>query len=79
MKLITFEDKDARALLETLELEKHKGPQQLRVMRMGIGDHEGEYIQLTEREIASVMAEVHSRFHYHVVRWLQEQGASTLR
>lgn len=76
MKLITFEDKDAKALLATLELAKHKDVATLRVMRIENDGANSEYVQLDDRELGHALNAVHRHFHFHVVRWLQAQGAN---
>jgi hypothetical protein len=61
VRIITFEDKDALALLDELELASFRAdPSQM----------------LTgSREVITV-ADMHRRFHYIVTLWLQKQGAS---
>jgi hypothetical protein len=63
MRIITFEDKDAIALLDRLKLEKL----------------EGQRTRWTDGEQRQLAEDIHRSFHYHVVRWLQEQGASCVR
>lgn len=60
MKAIIIEDKDCKALVELLELTALQlDPSML------LSGHPKE--QMT-------VGELHRRFHFHVVRWLQEQG-----
>lgn len=54
MKVIIIEEKDIKALMERLELQKYRLTGHL-------------------KEPAD---EMHRRFHYVVVSWVQEQGSS---
>lgn len=60
MKVILIEEKDITTLLERLKLEKFQSQQEKRID--GVTDTQ--------------IAQMHRLFHYHVVTWLQEQGAS---
>lgn len=60
MKAIIIQDKDAKALLDQLELKKLQG-----VTHM-------DKVGPPEQWISNM----HRRFHYVVVNWLQEQGYS---
>lgn len=60
MRAIIIDDKDARELVERLELVRFK-----------------ELHPLTGKQ--SSVDEIHRAFHFEVVRWLQDQGASTIR
>lgn len=64
MKAIIIDDKDAKALLERLQLTKYTNGS-------GRSHRNGD-------ELAKV-DEMHGWFHYVVCSWLQEQGASTVR
>lgn len=68
MKAIIIEDKDARALLDSLQLEKVTAKQAINTESL-----EGR------KTLDELIQEVHVRFHYMVVRWLQEQGADCIR
>lgn len=61
MRIITFEEKDALALLDQLRLESLDAT------------HRWE---TKDRQLVS---DIHRAFHFHVVRWLQQQGASCVR
>ena len=63
MKAIIIEDKDARALLEQLELRALHG-----------GD-----IMRDDLSKPPTVSDIHRAFHYVVTRWLQEQGADVVR
>ncbi len=73
MRAIIIDDKDARALLDSLKLasvEKSLG---------GYGVQENEAwngIPLSTR--TEIIRRLHARFHYVVCTWLQDQGASTI-
>jgi hypothetical protein len=60
MKAIIIEDKDCRALVDKLELAALQVDPTLI-----LSGHPTE--QMTAGDL-------HRRFHFHVVRWLQEQG-----
>lgn len=59
MRVIIIEDKDARSLLEKLELQEMRKNNILRA----------DFSRPPTTE------EIHRAFHYVVVCWLQEQGA----
>lgn len=63
MRAIIIDDKDARALLESLELTKlqEKG---------GFRDDGGAM---------PILDQLHRKFHYIVCQWLQDQGADVVR
>jgi len=63
MRAIIIEDKDARALLDSLKLE------QLRKDRPNFALSEGQ----------TMVDQVHRTFHYIVCQWLQDQGADVVR
>ena len=63
MKAIIIEDKDARALIERLELAKLRE-------RTHSSSHAGE---------PPSWDDMHRTFHYVVTSWLQEQGCDTVR
>jgi hypothetical protein len=66
MRAIIIDDKDAVALVDKLKLVKLSENQLVaHTARNLTGD------QL----IRTIADELHGRFHYEVVRWLQEQGA----
>jgi hypothetical protein len=67
MKAIIIEDKDARALVDQLQLLKMQGKNLL------------SQIIADDPATGVTVAEVHRAFHYVVVRWLQDQGASVTR
>lgn len=60
MKAIIIQDTDARALLDKLELTAMRGAGHMR-------DDPGR---------PATASEMHRAFHYVVMRWLQEQGAT---
>ena len=64
MRAIIIDDKDAKALLERLQLTKYTNGQ-------GRSHRNAD-------ELANV-DEMHRWFHYVVCSWLQEQGANTVR
>lgn len=65
MRAIIIDDKDAKALVKQLELAKLQAP------------HGTNLATLDGRHTVEQLAdELHRKFHYVVVRWLQEQGAS---
>lgn len=59
MRVIIIEDKDARELLDRLELAKLRAT-----------NYRGNPVTFEE---------MHQTFHFHVVRWLQDQGANIVR
>ncbi len=67
MRIITFEDKDAVALLDRLKLAKLEGQRVDWKQR------------IQEGQIDGVLSDMHRAFHYEVTRWLQDQGASCVR
>lgn len=68
VRAIIIEEKDCRALLDRLKLEAFDG----------IGDRLPETLDRATWQKATVN-EIHRKFHYHVVHWLQDQGASCIR
>lgn len=56
MRAIIIEDKDAKALVQSLALD-------------ALYQHE------TNPDAREKITEIHRRFHYVVVTWLQDQGA----
>ncbi len=69
MRAIIIDDKDARALLERLELASLQN----------YGCRTSEIHGISEAARKAFLEEVHRRFHYVVCSWLQEQGANTVR
>lgn len=69
MRAIIIDDKDAKALVSKLELVK---------MRSRLDQFVPIEVRekLTQIEVESIINSVHRMFHYEVVVWLQEQGAS---
>jgi len=63
MRAIIITDADARALLNSLELENLRG---------------SGHIQRMDPERPPDMNAIHRTFHYVVCRWLQEQGADVI-
>lgn len=63
MRAIIIDDKDARDLIEKLELCKLKG----------------NFHKTFDTDRKASIEDVHSAFHYVVVRWLQDQGANIIR
>ena len=64
MKAIIITDSDARALLDQLELGKMKA---------------ANHWPLNSASAPEDIEQAHRAFHYIVCRWLQEQGADTVR
>jgi hypothetical protein len=58
MRVIIIQDKDAKALLDSLKLEQITMPIPVRT-------NGGE---------KEAIADIHRRFHYRVTTWLQDQG-----
>ena len=58
MRAIIIQDKDAKALLNSLELERMRTPIPFR----------------TGGDGKETISDIHRRFHYTVVNWLQDQG-----
>lgn len=69
MRAIIIEDKDAKALLDRLELEKYKKAHKHPAHQLSLDLAHGGRDEIT-------LADMHRWFHYVVVGWLQEQGAS---
>lgn len=72
MKVIVIEDKDGRALLDSLELKKLQ-------CREDVFGRTAFNKKLTERERRAIVSEIHGSFHYHVCRWLQAQGVDVVK
>ena len=76
MRAIIIQDKDAKALVDKLKLESLEGTDHA---FRGAVQHLDLLDKLTpfERDtlLGALVSGIHSSFHYHVVRWLQEQGA----
>lgn len=64
MRAIIIDEKDIQALLTELEFEKMKG---------ATGRRWGD------PNVPPSAQDMHRAFHYLVVRWFQEQGASCVR
>lgn len=71
MKAIIIQDADACNLLDLLKLQKFKDPQ------LWSNNEVWHSIPKTTRD--QMASDLHQHFHYIVTRWLQEQGASTVR
>ena len=72
MRAIIIDDKDARALLDSLKLES------METGNIGYGVEENEaWHSLPENVRREIIKRVHGRFHYIVCGWLQDQGART--
>ena len=63
MRVIIIEDKDARALLDSLKLES---------LTASLCLHDG----MGRQELIDT---IHRAFHYRVCTWLQEQGCKVVR
>lgn len=65
MRAIIIDDKDAKALVQQLALTKLQAPH-------------GTNLETSDgrRTVEQLADELHRKFHYVVVRWLQDQGAS---
>jgi hypothetical protein len=71
MRAIIIDDKDSRALLDRLKLESfNKDPG-----GYGIEMHEA-WRSLPESIRNELVDRMHRKFHYHVARWLTDQGAT---
>jgi hypothetical protein len=64
MRAIIIDDKDAKQLLDTLQLAKLKA--RINPLVMGY----------KADEVPWAIDDVHKWFHYHVCKWLQDQGAN---
>ncbi len=73
MRLITFEEKDAVALLEELQLQKFLSEPTGEAVRTC------ERYHMTRQDYEFLVGDIHRKFHYVVTRWLQTQGASAVR
>ena len=69
MKAIIIDDKDCPALLDQLKLATFDD------YCCRVSELHGISVEARK----AMVAEIHRRFHYIVVRWLQEQGASCVR
>ncbi len=68
MRAIIIEDKDAKALIQQLELSAFHQKQM-----------DSPTLELVpERTRHTLIEDIHKRFHYVVWRWLEQQGASTI-
>lgn len=79
MKVIQIRDEDAKALVKSLELERYKMPN--RSVMMELRDASDAkvapgWVQANEEQLSAIVGSLHRHFHFHVVRWLQEQGAN---
>lgn len=68
MRVIILEDKDSIALIEQLELAKLKARRDPSSMN-----------PFKKEDVKWTIDDVHRWFHYHVVRWLQDQGCEVIR
>ena len=71
MRAIIIQDCDAANLLDLLKLEKFQDPQMWR--------NNDAWHAIPAQTRAAMLDDLHRHFHYIVVRWLQEQGASCVR
>lgn len=62
MRAIIIQEKDCKALLDSLELEKHN-----------------DFAVKRKPDEPWTAEEMHRRFHFVVVKWLQEQGSDGLQ
>lgn len=72
MRAIIISDKDARALLDQLKLCSLEG-------NLPFAGGLIEKLGASESDVRALVEQVHRSFHYHVTRWLQEQGAEVVR
>lgn len=72
MRAIIIDDKDARALLDSLKLEKLNLLTERQFGRSTFWEQEQPAIQ-------ALLKDMHSCFHFIVCKWLQDQGASVVR
>jgi len=68
MKVIIIEEKDSKALLDRLELQKFRKGEQHRNKKASTSTDLGNRDMVT-------LGDMHRWFHYIVTIWLQEQGA----
>jgi hypothetical protein len=73
VRAIIIDDKDAKALLDQLKLESFTSSP-FGANTVGILERGG----ISRNEYHMIVNDIHSRFHYIVTRWLQDQGASTI-
>lgn len=71
MKAIIIQDSDAANLLDLIKLEKFSDP--------NMWQHNDDWNSLPSALRQHMLDHMHSKFHYIVCRWLQEQGASCVR
>jgi hypothetical protein len=71
MKAIIIQDSDASNLLDLLKLDKFSEPH--------MWQNSDEWNALPANLRKYMIEKMHSKFHYTVCRWLQEQGASCVR
>ena len=69
MRVILIEDKDAKALVDKLKLES------LMFSPGGAVVMTAERYKMTKVDLDQIVSEIHRKFHYEVVSWLQDQGA----
>jgi hypothetical protein len=68
MRAIIIDDKDAKQLLESLQLAKLKARNNPRDMQA-----------YKPEDVPWAIDDVHQWFHYHVCKWLQDQGCDVVR
>lgn len=71
MRAIIIDDKDAKGLLNDLKLTDFEGMVHSRESQMVM-----EEFKIPGDRMKFVIAAIHSRFHYRVCKWLQDQGAN---
>jgi hypothetical protein len=74
MRVIIIDDKDARALLDRLELRSFEKL----FPGFGVAQHDA-WNALPNAIRDELISNMHKRFHFVVCSWLQEQGASVVR
>lgn len=67
MKAIIISDNDCKALLDKLKLESLQPEYFGNTISDDLPFHKAKEV---------LVKDIHRSFHYHVVRWLQDQGAN---
>lgn len=75
MRAIIISDNDARALLDSLKLERLQSDG----YTLGVRAIGAEPTVEQQRIMDGLLNEAHRTFHYVVCRWLQDQGANIVR
>ena len=73
MKIIMFQEHEANHLLDKLKLESLEKD----INTYCIESYE-KWKEIPESSRKWIIEQLHRKFHYHVVKWLQDQGASCI-